>query len=119
MNTLPFLAIIDDQNISYLSYQRNKILKKNKILQIIKKLLNEKLLFIFRAFYYLSFFFFYINKNINKKFYYEHFFYKYIISIENIFFNNYISLKKIFNQKEYYSYDLHKVLRKITRLKKI
>jgi glycosyl transferase family 25 len=119
MNTLPFLAIIDDQNISYLSHQRGKILQKNKILELIKKLLNEKLLFIFRAFYYLSSFFFYINKKMNKKFYYEHFFYKYLIGIQNIFFNNYINLKKIFYQKKYYSYDLHKVLEKIIRLKRI
>jgi GR25 family glycosyltransferase involved in LPS biosynthesis len=111
--TLPFLAIIDDQNKSYLTPQRNKILKKNKLLDSIKKILNYRLLFIVRTFYYLSFFSYYLNKKMDKKFYYEHFFYKYLVNLEHIFFSSYIDLKKVFYQKKYYPPDLHAVLKKI------
>jgi GR25 family glycosyltransferase involved in LPS biosynthesis len=116
--TLPFLTIIDDQNKSYLTLQRNKILKKNKLLDSIKKGLNYRLLFIVRIFYYLSFLAYYLNKKIDKKFYYEHFFYKYLKNLENFFFNNHIDLKKIFFQEKYYPQDLKIMLKKIIKSKK-
>lgn len=116
--TIPFLAIIDDQNKSYLTAQRNKILKKNKLFNYIKKKFNYRLLFILRTFYYLSFLSYYLNKKIDKKFYYEHFFYKHLINLENILFRTYIDLKKIFYQKKYYPQDLHTVLKKIIKSKR-
>jgi GR25 family glycosyltransferase involved in LPS biosynthesis len=114
--TIPFLAIINDRGISYLNKARNKILGKDNP---IKKAIPYSFLFYFRILYYLSFLPFIFRKYKNIIFYYEHFFQKNFFYLLEIFFNNYLNMRKIYYLKNFYTKDLQDIVLKVKNYKKI
>ena len=114
--TIPFLTIINDQGISYLNKARNKILGKDNP---IKKKIPDTFLFYVRILYYLSFLPFIFRKYKNITFYYEHFFQKNLFYLLDIFFNNYLNMRKIYYLKKFYVDDLHEIIFKVKSYKKM
>jgi GR25 family glycosyltransferase involved in LPS biosynthesis len=106
--TIPFMAVINDNNISNLSTVRDKMLKKNTF---IKKLLSEKVINIIRLPYYLSYLGL-LFSNMNKNFYFEHFFQKQSLKLLNLFSKKHLEANKIFFDKRYYCKDIQQINKK-------
>jgi GR25 family glycosyltransferase involved in LPS biosynthesis len=106
--TLPFLAFVDDEGWSHLQSDRKKKLKEN---YFIKKLLHSKIINILRVPYYLSYLPYFSSKYPNKYFYHEHYVQRIISKFKNFIFNNYLEMKKIYYNKNYYFGDLKKIVK--------
>ena len=101
---IPFIALIDDKNVSYLNESRNKILETTSF--PFKKIIPKIFTGILANLYTLTLLRFFLGKGGSFENFYEHFFKKSIYSVINFFNNKYFDMSKVYYDKKYYTEDL-------------
>jgi hypothetical protein len=109
--TLPFMAIIDDENTTSLSSLRSQILKKGLYYRLSNVSFFGFLLPAFKELYYILFIPFLFGKYKNIYFYYERFVEKRIKNFLNYFSKNHYNIDKIYYDPKFYKEDISKLIK--------
>ena len=104
--TIPFIALIDDKNISHTRESRNIIMKN--IFSNYKKKIPLALLKLIRNIYTISLVKFFIGSHGNFHNYFEQYLKKSIYSILNFFNRKYFDMDEAYYKEKYYTEDLIK-----------